>query len=83
MKPQPGDVIKIKGEGKTGTVRSVVTDVHGVLLEQSVGGYRLWNLNEVRFLKHAKANGRVVTEAIRARLIESARKRWGRKKKLR
>lgn len=75
-----GDVVRVVGERRTSKVRAILTHVNGALLETEIGGFRSWNLDELRLVKRAEspANGRR-DEETRAKLIARARLRWGKK----
>lgn len=55
MKLKPGDTVRVVGERGTSRIRSILTAVNGALLESQIGGYRNWNLDELRLVK--RANG--------------------------
>jgi hypothetical protein len=54
VKLKPGDTVKVKGERGTSKVRAILADVNGALLETQIGGFRTWNLDELRLVKRAK-----------------------------
>jgi len=58
MKLKPGDIVRVLGERGTSKVRSIQIDVNGALLEAQVGGFRRWNIDELRLVKRAKAGKR-------------------------
>jgi hypothetical protein len=53
-KLQPGDTVRVVGERGTAKVRAILTSMHGVLLETQIGGFRRWNLDELRLVKRNK-----------------------------
>jgi len=55
MKLKRGDIVRVLGEPGTSKVRSVLNDVNGALLETQIGGFRSWNVDELRLVKRAKA----------------------------
>jgi len=54
MKLKRGDTVRVIGERGTSKVRSVLNDVNGALLETQVGGFRNWNIDDLRLVKRAK-----------------------------
>lgn len=54
MKLRPGDIVRVIGEPGTSKVRSVLNDVNGALLETQIGGFRRWNVDDLRLVKRAK-----------------------------
>ena len=58
MKLKRGDIVRVLGEHGTSKVRSIQIDVNGALLEAQVGGFRRWNIDELRLVKRAKAGKR-------------------------
>jgi len=42
------------GERGTAKVRAIPTSMHGALLETQIGGFRRWNLDELRLVKRNK-----------------------------
>ncbi len=55
MKIKRGDIVRVIGERGTSKVRAILADVNGALLETQIGGFRTWNLDELRLVKRAKA----------------------------
>jgi hypothetical protein len=55
MKLKRGDTVRVPGERGTSTIRALLPDVSGALLETQIGGFRTWNLDELRLVKRAKA----------------------------
>jgi hypothetical protein len=53
LKPKlkPGDTVRVVGERGTAKLRSILVGVHGALLEKQIGGFRRWNLDELRLVK--------------------------------
>jgi hypothetical protein len=51
MKLKPGDTVRVVGERGTAKIRAILTDMHGALLEKQIGGFRRWNLDELRLIK--------------------------------
>jgi hypothetical protein len=54
MKLKPGDTVRLVGEHGTAKVRAILTSMHGALLEKEIGGFRNWNLDELRLVKREK-----------------------------
>jgi len=56
VKPElkPGDTVRVIGERGTAKIRSILTSMHGALLEKQIGGFRNWNLDELRLVKRSK-----------------------------
>ena len=50
-KLKPGDTVRVVGERGTAKIRSILTSMHGVLLEKRIGRFRNWNLDEIRLVK--------------------------------
>jgi hypothetical protein len=48
-----GDIVRVPGERGTAKIRAVLDHMHGVLLQKQIGGFRRWNLDELRFVKRA------------------------------
>jgi hypothetical protein len=55
MKLKRGDIVRVIGERGTAKVLSVLNDVNGALLETQIGGFRSWNVDDLRLVKWAKA----------------------------
>ena len=51
MKLKVGDTVRVVGEQGTAKIRAILTDMHGALLEKQIGGFRRWNLDELRLIK--------------------------------
>ncbi len=51
----PGDTVRVVGERGTAKIRSILTAMHGALLEKQIGGFRRWNLDELRLVNRAKS----------------------------
>jgi hypothetical protein len=51
---KPGDTVRVIGSRGTSKIRAILTDVHGALLENQIGGFRSWNLDELRLVKRGK-----------------------------
>jgi hypothetical protein len=51
MRLKPGDTVRVVGERGTAKIRSILTDVHGALLQNQIGGFRKWNLDDLRLVK--------------------------------
>jgi len=58
MKLKRGDTVRVIGERGTSKVRSVLNDVNGALLETQVGGFRNWNIDDLRLVRRAKVGKR-------------------------
>jgi len=54
MKLKRGDTVRVIGERGTSKVRSIQLDANGALLETQIGGFRKWNIDELRLVKRAK-----------------------------
>ena len=54
MKLKPGDTVKVIGSRGTAKVRSILTGMHGALLETQIDGFRRWNLDDLRLVKRSK-----------------------------
>ncbi len=48
---KPGDVVRVVGSQGTAKIRSILTSVHGAMLDKKTDGFRLWNLDELRLVK--------------------------------
>ncbi len=57
MKLKPGDTVRVVGSRGTAKIRAILSSVHGALLEKAIGGFRNWNLDELRLVKR-KSNQR-------------------------
>lgn len=55
MKLKSGDTVRVIGSRGTAKIRSILTAMHGALLEKAIGGFRRWNLDELRLVKRGKA----------------------------
>jgi hypothetical protein len=53
-KLKPGDTVRVIGSRRTAKIRSLLTAMHGALLEKEIDGFRKWNLDELRLVKRAK-----------------------------
>ena len=62
-KLKPGDTVRVVGERGTAKIRAILTSMHGALLETQVGGFRRWNLDELRLVK--RSQGKPKDAAIR------------------
>jgi hypothetical protein len=51
LKMKPGDTVRVIGERGTANIRAILTSMHGALLEKQIGGFRRWNLDELRLVK--------------------------------
>jgi hypothetical protein len=51
VKLKPGDTVRVIGERGTSKVWAILTSMHGALLEKQIGGFRNWNLDELRLVK--------------------------------
>jgi hypothetical protein len=56
MKLKPGDTVRVVGERGTAKIRAVLEHMHGALLQKQIGGFRNWNLDELRLVK--RENGK-------------------------
>ncbi len=57
-KLKPGDIVRVVGERGTANIRAILTSMHGALLETQIGGFRRWNLDELRLVKRKKRASR-------------------------
>jgi hypothetical protein len=55
MKLKPGDTVRVVGERDTAKIRSIQASMHGALLENQIGGFRRWNLDELRLVKRGRS----------------------------
>jgi hypothetical protein len=55
MKLKRGDTVRVPGERGTSTIRALLSDVNGALLETQIGGFRRWNVDDLRLVKRANA----------------------------
>lgn len=67
-KLNPGDTVRVVGERGTSRIRSLLPAINGALLETEIGGYRNWNLDELRLVKRADRKSSKMTESSRARI---------------
>ena len=67
MKFKPGDTVRVVGERGTSKIRSILSAVNGALLENQIGGYRNWNVDDLRLVKRANGLSRK-SEETRAKL---------------
>lgn len=51
---KPGDTVRIVGSRGTAKIRAILTSMHGALLETQIGGFRRWNLDELRLVKRGR-----------------------------
>jgi hypothetical protein len=51
MKLKAGDTVRVVGERGAAKIRSILTSMHGALLQKQIGGFRRWNLDELRLVK--------------------------------
>jgi hypothetical protein len=56
LKLNPGDTVRVKGERGTAKIRAILTSMNGALLEKQIGGFRNWNLDELRLVKREPKN---------------------------
>ena len=54
MKLKPRDTVRVVGERGTAKVRAILTAMQGALLQTQIGGFRHWNLDELRLVKRSK-----------------------------
>jgi hypothetical protein len=57
MKLKPGDTVRVLSERGTARIRAILTSMHGALLEKEIGGFRNWNLDELRLVKRVNSTG--------------------------
>jgi hypothetical protein len=58
LKLKPGDTVRVIGSRGTAKIRAILTSMHGALLEKQIGGFRCWNLDELRLVKRKKRASR-------------------------
>lgn len=76
---KPGDIVSVVGERGTSKVRAILKEVNGALLETKIGGFRTWNLDELRFIKRSNAHTEM-SEETRAKLKAGALLRWSKRR---
>ena len=54
MKLKPGDTVRVVGEHGSAKIRAILVSMHGALLEKAIGGFRRWNLDELKLVKRGK-----------------------------
>ena len=54
LKLKPGDTVRVVGSRDMAKIRAILTHVHGALLDKQIGGFRSWNLDELRLVKRGK-----------------------------
>jgi len=55
VKLKQGDTVRVVGERGTAKIRAILTAMHGALLEKQIGGFRNWNLDELRLVKRGRS----------------------------
>jgi hypothetical protein len=65
MKLKPGDTVRVIGSQGTAKVRTILTGVHGALLEKRIGRFRVWNLDDLRLVKRGKSKVKWYFEILR------------------
>jgi len=55
VKLKPGDTVRVVGSRGTAKIRSILTSMHGALLEKQIDGFRRWNLDELRLVKRGRS----------------------------
>ena len=78
---RPGDTVRVVGERGTSKVRAILTDVNGALLETEIGGFRSWNLDEVRLVKRGSSRNKMSEEA-RAKIKAAGLLQWSKRGRL-
>jgi hypothetical protein len=81
MKFKPGDTVRVVGERGTSTIRSIMTAVGGALLDTPIAGFRQWSLEDLRLVKREDPSRKHMSDDHRAKLIASAKSRWGNPKR--
>ena len=79
---KPGDTVRVVGERSTSRIRAILTAVNGALLETAIGGFRIWSLDELVFVKRSKTGYKMSEEArakIKAAGILRSKRRRGSK----
>ena len=49
-----GDIVRVPGERGTAAIRAVLDHMHGVLLQNQIGGFRSWNQDEIKLVRRRK-----------------------------
>jgi hypothetical protein len=49
------DTVRVIGARGTAKIRSILTSMHGALLETQIDGFRRWNLDELRLVKRHRS----------------------------
>jgi len=57
VKLKPSDTVRVVGSRGSAKIRSILTSMHGALLEKQIGGFRRWNLDELRLVKRSEKKG--------------------------
>jgi hypothetical protein len=58
MKLKPGDTVRVVGTQGTARIRSILTSMHGALLEKAIDGFRKWNLDELQLVKRNRSKSK-------------------------
>ena len=54
LKLKLGDTVRVVGSRGTAKISAILTSMHGAMLENSIGGFRNWNIDELRLMKRGK-----------------------------
>lgn len=54
-----GDTVRVVGEPGTSRIRALLPAINGALLETEIGGYRNWNVDELRLVKRADSKNKI------------------------
>jgi hypothetical protein len=76
---KPGDTVCVVGERNTSKIRSILIDVNGALLETEIGGFRSWNLDELRLVKNRNSRNKMAEQA-RAKARTAGILRWSKRR---
>ena len=57
-KLKPGDTVRVVGSRGTAKIRAILTSMHGALLDKQIGGFRRWNLDELRLVKRNRSKSK-------------------------
>jgi hypothetical protein len=72
-KLKPGDTVRVVGERGTAKIKSILSGVHGALLETAIADFRNWNLDELRLVKRGNSR-KSMSDAHRAKLTANWRR---------
>jgi len=58
VKLKPGDTVRVIGSRGTAKIRSILSSMHGALLDRQIDGFRRWNLDELRLVKRNRSKAK-------------------------